>query len=104
MWGAEISASNERVVQDDTSSLGLGAAILQDAKVSEKPFANRALSNSQLKKKMLAIAFALRRFDQYVYGRDVLIESDHQPLEIILRKPPRGAKTTSMNGDGAASL
>ena len=36
---------------------------------------------------MLAIVFALRRFDQYVYGREVLVESDHQPLETILRKP-----------------
>ena len=42
---------------------------------------------SQLEKEMLAIVFALRRFDQYVYGREVLVESDHQPLETILRKP-----------------
>ena len=32
--------------------------------------------------------FACDRFDAYIYGRDVVnVESDHQPLEIITRKP-----------------
>ena len=35
---------------------------------------------------MLTIVFALRGFDQNIYRRDVVIESDHEPLEIILRK------------------
>ena len=77
-------------VQCDASSLGRGAAILQEGK--PVAFASRALSSaeknySQLEKEMLAIVFALRRFDQYVYGREILVESDHQPLETILRKP-----------------
>ena len=77
-------------MQCDASSLGLGAAILQEGK--PVAFASRALSSaeknySQLEKEMLAIVFALRRFDQYVYGREILVESDHQPLETILQKP-----------------
>ena len=29
----------------------------------------------------------MHHFDQYVYGRHVWIESDHKPLEILLKKP-----------------
>ena len=36
---------------------------------------------------MLAIVFALERFNQYTFGRHEHIESDHKPLEIILLKP-----------------
>ena len=31
--------------------------------------------------------FALEKFDQYVYGRHVDIDSDHKPLQIITTKP-----------------
>ena len=30
---------------------------------------------------------ALERFDQYTYGRHVVVRNDHCPLEIILRNP-----------------
>ena len=35
--------------------------------------------------------FALQRFDQYVYGRAVIVESGHQPLETMSKKPLRNA-------------
>ena len=35
---------------------------------------------------MLAIVFALEKFNQYAYGRHVRIQSDHKPLESILKK------------------
>ena len=70
-------------MQCDASSTGLGAALLQD----ETPviFASQSLTNTeqnycQLEKELLAVVFALQRFDQYVYGRAVIVESDHQPL------------------------
>ena len=82
------------VVQCDASSTGLGAALLQ----AEQPviFASRSLTSteqnySQLEKELLAVVFALQRFDQYVYGRAVIVESDHQPLETISKKPLRDA-------------
>ena len=37
------------------------------------------------------MVFALDKFEQYVYGRLVTIESDHKPLEAIAKKPLRYA-------------
>lgn len=35
---------------------------------------------------MLAIVFSLEKFNQHTYGRHVKIQSDHKPLESILKK------------------
>ena len=40
---------------------------------------------------MLAVVFALNKFDQYVYGRPVTVHSDHKPLSAIASKPLRSA-------------
>ena len=55
-------------------------------------YASRALTSAernyaQIEKELLAIVFATERFDQYTYGRSVIVESDHKPLEAILAKP-----------------
>ena len=44
---------------------------------------------------MLSITFAVRKFHQYIYGKEcVVVENDHKPLETIMKKtidkvPPR---------------
>ncbi|GFO32907.1 Pol polyprotein [Plakobranchus ocellatus] len=35
---------------------------------------------------MLAIVFAAERFSNYIYGREVEVQSDHRPLETITKK------------------
>ena len=55
-------------------------------------YASRALTDTekryaQIEKELLAIVFAAKRFHQYVYGRPVTVQSDHKPLEVIVRKP-----------------
>lgn len=79
-------------MQCDASQIisGLGAAILQNDKPIQ--YASRALTDTetrydQIEKEMLAMVFALERFSQYTYGRNMHIESDHMPLEAILLKP-----------------
>ena len=62
-------------------------------------FASRALTKAetryaQIEKELLAVVFAFSRFHQYVYGTAVTVESDHKPLEAIVKKqqsaaPPR---------------
>ena len=76
-------------LQTDSSSTGLGAVLMQD----DKPVINasRTLSStereySQIEKECLGIVFGCERFYQYLYAKDiVLVETDHKPLEIILK-------------------
>ena len=55
-------------------------------------YASRALSEAesryaQNEKELLAIVFACEKFETYVYGRQVTIDIDHKPLEMIRKKP-----------------
>lgn len=40
-----------------------------------------------IEKELLAIVHARERFDQYIFGQEVIVESGHKPLEAILKKP-----------------
>jgi len=76
------------VLQVDSSKDGLGAALLQDGHPLE--FASRSLKPAernwaQIEKEALAVLYRLERFDQYTYGRPVIVENDHKPLETILK-------------------
>ena len=84
----------ELTVQCDASDKGLGAALLQNGQ--PLAFASRALTDTEtryapIEKEMLAVVFALNKFNQYAYGRPVTVNSDHKPLEAIAKKPLRSA-------------
>ena len=54
-------------------------------------YASRSLTPTevqyaQIEKELLAIVFAMEKFETYLYGRKVLVESDHKPLEAIFKK------------------
>ena len=68
---------------------GLGAACLQNGQ--PVAFASRVLAPNeqkwaQIEKELLAIVFACKKFNDYIYGKEVIIESDHKPLETIFKK------------------
>ena len=76
--------------QCDASGKGLGAVLLQDGK--PVCYASRARSDTEtryapIETEMLAVVFACRKFHQYIYGRSVLVETDHKPLQAISTKP-----------------
>ena len=55
-------------------------------------YANRALTDpetryAQIEKELLAVVYGLEKFHIYTYGRQVSVESDHKPLEMIVKKP-----------------
>ena len=71
-----------------TVAKGLGAALLQEGQPIA--FASRALTDTetryaQIEKEMLAIVFAAEKFDQYTFGHSITVQSDHTPLESILK-------------------
>ena len=74
----------------DTSSQGLGFVLTQE----DHPvtYASRALTQaeqrySQIEKELLALVFGLEHNHQYVYGRKVILYTDHKPLVSISSKP-----------------
>eukprot|EP00731_Ephydatia_muelleri_P007930 Em0004g268a len=65
------------------------AVLLQENKPIA--YASRALTDTekryaQIEKQLLAVVYALEKFNQYVYGKTVQVESDHKPLESITKK------------------
>ena len=87
---AFFDPEKEVTIQCDASQSGLGAVLTQEGKPIH--YASRAMTKAeknyaQVEKELLAIVFACERFDQYVYGRSVTVESDHKPLEQIGTKP-----------------
>lgn len=77
-------------IQCNASGKGLGVVLLQD----NKPvcYTSQALTDTEtryapIECEMLAVVFACRKFHQYIYGRSVVVETDHKPLQAISTKP-----------------
>ena len=85
------SVNDEVTIQCDASDTGLGAVLLQ--KGQPVCYASRALTDvesryAQIEKELLAIVWSCHKFDQYIYGRDIVhVESDHEPLQAVFKKP-----------------
>ena len=84
-------------LQCDSSQSGLGAVLMQNGQ--PVGYASRALTltesrYAQIEKELLAIVFACDHFEAYVYGsEEVHIETDHKPLESIMKKPLNNSPT-----------
>lgn len=85
-----FSSSKQIVFQCDSSKDGIGVCLLQD----DHPvsFASRSLTDTeknyaQIEKELLAIVFAFTKYHNFVYGHNVLIQTDHKPLLSIVQKP-----------------
>ena len=81
------NVNEEVTIQCDTSETGVGVVLMQNG----QPicYASRALTDTetryaQIEKELLAIVWSCHKFDQYIYGRDVVhVDSDHEPLQAV---------------------
>ena len=87
---AFYDANKPVLLSVDASQDGLGAVLIQDGR--PVAYASRSLTDCEkryanIEKEMLAVVFGVEHYHYYVYGRPVTIESDHKPLESIIKKP-----------------
>ncbi|XP_046608775.1 uncharacterized protein K02A2.6-like [Neodiprion virginianus] len=101
---ANYDPKEKIVLACDASSYGLSAILSHKYKDgSEKPIAyaskkiaKKELNRTILDKEAMAIIFGFKRFYQFVYGRDIILRTDNQPLQLILG-PRRGIPATANN-------
>ena len=83
---AYFDKTKKHTIQCDASKKGLSAVLLQEAK--PVIYVSRALTGteqrySNIERELLAIVFALERLNHYTFGRIIMVQSDHQPLQSI---------------------
>lgn len=84
-----FNSNKEITLQCDSSKSGLGCCLLQDGQPVS--FASRALSEAeqnyaQIEKEYLSIVFATKKFHNFIYGKKVIVHTDHKPLVSIHKK------------------
>ena len=75
------------IIQVDASEVGIGTVLLQehDGKLLPVSFASRKLLPRERKyaimeKECLAVVYAVQKYYEYLYGREFILQTDHQPL------------------------
>ena len=87
------------VVQTDASETAIGAALLQEFGDGLLPvaFASRKLQPRETRytvgeRECLAIIFALKKFDRYLYGKEFTLYTDHSSLTHLKQKSPENSR------------
>ena len=81
-------------IRSDASLEGLGAVLQQKHGDDWYPvaYASRSLTSTEkayasIEKETLSVVFGCERFHEYVYGRNFVVQNDHQALQSIFKKP-----------------
>ena len=89
------------IIHTDASDFAVGACLSQiidevDAPISfvSAKFTDVQQRWSTIEKEAYAIIFALKKFDYLVFGRQIHLFTDHNPLQYITACTPKSAKLT----------
>ena len=79
---AYFDADKKSVIQTDASTRGLGCVLIQDGK--PVTYASRTLTEaesnySNIERELLGVVWSLERLNHYVYGKHVVVQTDHKP-------------------------
>ena len=85
---AHYDSQKATILSANASSFFLGAMLLQEQDNKEKKpvaYASRSMTSTeqryaQIEKEALATTWACEKFNDYILGKDILIETDHKPL------------------------
>ena len=87
---AYYDVKKETTTQCDASKNAVGMVLLQEGRpvaYASCKLRKSELNEAPIEKEMLAIVFSVHKFREYILGKATLVQTDHQPLETILRKP-----------------
>ena len=78
------------ILRTDASDVGIGAVLLQETDeqlfpvvYASKKLLDRERRYSTIERECLAIVWAIQKFANYLYGKDFIIQTDHQPLVFL---------------------
>ncbi|XP_033733848.1 uncharacterized protein LOC117322984 [Pecten maximus] len=84
--------TQEFILRTDASDTGIGAILLQEENDKPMPvaYASRKLLPREknyaiIERECLAIVWGIQKFEPYLYGREFVLETDHQPLTYLNR-------------------
>ena len=90
---AHYSLEAETKLVVDASPVGLGCVLLQNVDSRWQPisYASRSLTAaekrySQIEREAMAVLFGLQKMHSYIYGRHVVVSTDHKPLLGVFNK------------------
>lgn len=86
---AYYDPEKDNLIQSDASLKGIGCVLIQDGR--PVCYASRSLTEtesrySNIERELLAACWSPEKFNHYVFGKNVVIETDNKPLESIWKK------------------
>jgi hypothetical protein len=94
-----IDMSKPFVIYVDASNFAVGACMTQICEEGERPvaFASCKFNNTQerwatIHKEAYAALWALQKFKHWIFGKNVIVYSDHNPITFLTETAPKSAK------------